>query len=119
MLFSSLSYAQESKVKGVPAEPQLTSSAAHGSNGKGQASAAKVPGKSKLVDINNAGKDELKTLPGISDSLAEKIVAGRPYASKADLVSRGILLGGPYQSIRKQVFVGGVKKPSLVGSQRK
>jgi DNA uptake protein ComE-like DNA-binding protein len=52
----------------------------------------------------------LKTLPGINDELAEKIVSGRPFGSKADLVSRKILLEGPYQSIRKQVFIGQVKK---------
>jgi DNA uptake protein ComE-like DNA-binding protein len=113
MLFTSLSYAQESKVSAVPAAPQSSSGVAHGSNGKAKAAATKVPAKSKLVDINNAGKDELKALPGISDALADKIIAGRPYGSKADLVSHGILLGGPYQTIRKSLSVG---KPKNSGT---
>jgi len=54
----------------------------------------------KKVDINNASLGELKTLPGISDADAAKIIAGRPYGSKAWLVTNKILDMGSYQAIR-------------------
>ncbi len=61
------------------AKPAASSEAA---GGKAKA----APGK--LVDINSASKAELKTLPGIDDARADKIIAGRPYVSKAVLVDR-------------------------------
>jgi len=43
------------------------------------------------IDPNRAGLDELRSLPGIGPVLAERIVAGRPYASSDDLLRvRGI-----------------------------
>ena len=65
---------------------------------------AKAAGKVKLVDINSAGKAELKTLPGISDTDAEKIIAGRPYGSKAHLTTRNIISREVYESLKKQVI---------------
>ncbi|UCH16460.1 MAG: helix-hairpin-helix domain-containing protein, partial [Burkholderiales bacterium] len=38
--------------------------------------------KEKLIDVNSASRAELKTLPGIGDAEADKIIAGRPYLSK-------------------------------------
>jgi DNA uptake protein ComE-like DNA-binding protein len=65
-----------------------------------KAAAAKV----KLVNINGASKDELKTLPGIDDALAAKIIAGRPYGSKAHLVTRKVIDAGQYESVRGLVI---------------
>ena len=65
----------------------------------------KTTKKIKPVDINKASKAQLKTIPGISDVEAEKIIAGRPYKSKADLSSHGILPGGVYLSIKDRVIV--------------
>ena len=65
---------------------------------------AKAAAKGKLVDINSATKDELKTLPGIQDPQADRIIAGRPYLSKARLVSRKILSTEQYNSIKKRII---------------
>lgn len=67
---------------------------------KGAAPATKV----KQVDINSASKSELKTLPGIGDKEAEKIIAGRPYLSKAHLVTNKVIPRGIYENIRTQII---------------
>ena len=42
------------------------------------------------VDINNASADELKSVKGIGDATAKKIIAGRPYSSVDDLAKAGV-----------------------------
>jgi hypothetical protein len=49
----------------------------------------------KLVDINHASRAELKQLPGIGEAEADRIIAARPYPSKAKLVAEKVL---PYES---------------------
>jgi len=69
-----------------------------------KASAAKPAVKpAPPVDINSADRAQLKRLPGIGDAEAERIVAGRPYRSKADLVTHQVLPAGVFQSIRHQI----------------
>ena len=82
---ASLSIAAEGK----PATSGETkaSAAAPGKDAKTKGSAAKI----KPVDINSANKAELKKLPGIDDAKADKIIAGRPYLSKAHLVTRNVI----------------------------
>jgi len=58
----------------------------------------------KLVDINSASRAQLKTLQGIGDAEASKIIAGRPYLSKAELVNKDVLQVGPYLSIKHQII---------------
>jgi DNA uptake protein ComE-like DNA-binding protein len=73
----------------------------------GHASAASKKGAPaapvKLIDINSASRAQLKTLPGIGDAEADKIVAGRPYLSKARLVTEAGLPVGTYLSIKNQI----------------
>ncbi len=57
------------------------------------------PGDEDMLDINTATEEQLKLLPGISTDFAAKIVAGRPYANKTDLKSRGILPDSVYNRI--------------------
>ena len=65
---------------------------------------AKATAKGPLVDINSATKDELKTLPGIQDPQADRIIAGRPYPTKARLVTRKILKAEQYEAIKKRII---------------
>jgi len=76
------------------------------------AAAAKKPAAKavKKVDLNNASLAELKTLPSVSDDFAKKIVAGRPYISKTDLVTKGGLPEGVYLAVRDRVVVNDMKK---------
>jgi len=53
-----------------------------------------------LIDINSASAADLKTLPGIGDAYAAKIIAGRPYAQKSQLLSKSILPKATYDKIQ-------------------
>jgi len=55
------------------------------------------------IDINSAGAAELKTLPGVGDAEAKKIIAGRPWLTKIDLVTKGVLAEGVYVAIKDRV----------------
>ncbi len=65
------------------------------------ASAAK---KSGLIDINSASAEELDALPGIGPVMAQKIIAGRPYRAKTELVTRKILPQSAYDKIKGQII---------------
>lgn len=71
-----------------------------------------VPKAVKKVDLNNASLAELKTLPSVSEDYAKKIVAGRPYISKTDLVTKGGLPEGVYLAVRDHVVVNDMKQPA-------
>jgi DNA uptake protein ComE-like DNA-binding protein len=60
-------------------------------------------GRHLLVDLNSASEGQLLDLPGINRPAARKIIDGRPYRDKHDLLDKGILSGDAYQKIRDQV----------------
>jgi DNA uptake protein ComE-like DNA-binding protein len=60
-------------------------------------------GQHPLIDLNSASESQLLDLPGINRPAARKIIAGRPYRDKHDLLDKGILSGDTYQKIRDQV----------------
>jgi competence protein ComEA len=60
--------------------------------------------KAELLDINSASEAELKALPGIGDAYSKKIVDGRPYANKTQLVSKGIVPQATYDKIADKVI---------------
>jgi len=81
-------------------------------------SAVVPPNPAKLIDINSASTATLQTLPGVSKAQAERIVAGRPYGSKAWLVSDKLIDEATYQAIRarivaKQPYKDGAKNAAL------
>lgn len=63
----------------------------------------KVKGLAQL-DINTATEKELEGLPGIGDAYAAKIIAGRPYKSKAELTQKGVIPAATYEKIKNRVI---------------
>jgi DNA uptake protein ComE-like DNA-binding protein len=60
-------------------------------------------GAHHLVNVNVAPETELLELPGISHREARRIVDGRPYEDKHELVAKGVLSESAYQKIRDRI----------------
>lgn len=73
-------------------------------------SASSTATQSGKLDINAATEDQLKVLPGVGDVFAKRIIAGRPYRGKNQLVSKGILPQAVYDKIKDQIIAHHVKK---------
>ncbi len=102
VLATSLSFAQNDQTGTSTSSNQSTTTTKKArKSSTASDTSSKTSGK---LDLNTATKDQLMSLPGITDADAQKIMDGRPYRAKNQLLSKGIISKDEYAKIKGQII---------------
>ena len=94
----------------APLKPEVALGSRLRSQALKKEKAKKAAYKGPLVDINTASREELKKLPSVTDESADKIIAGRPYKTKAHLLTHNVVSYGLYETLKHRVIA---KQPGV------
>lgn len=98
------------------AEAKKAGAKADAAKAKDKVGAVKATATLEPVDINTATDAQLKAIPGIGDTYASKIIAGRPYAKKDQLKTRNVLPGPVYEQVKGGLVA---KQPAKATTNKK
>lgn len=97
ILAASIAFAAEKRVNTATSRPAAEMKTAKAATGPGTA-------KGELLDINSASEKQLHALKGVGIEYSERIIAGRPYHTQEQLVTRKIIPRELYESIKDQII---------------
>ena len=104
VLATSLSFAQNDQTGASTSSNQSTTTTTTKKTRKSSTASDTSSKTSGKLDLNTATKDQLMSLPGITDADAQKILDGRPYRAKNQLLSKGIISKDEYAKIKGQII---------------
>jgi DNA uptake protein ComE-like DNA-binding protein len=102
-----MAYAQEGTSAGTSSTPATTSAPAKAPKAaKAMKSTSKKAAAAHMakLDLNSASKEDLMKLPGVGDATADKIIAARPFKTKAELTAKGIVTKKEYAAIANKII---------------
>ena len=97
--------AEAKPTKSKATKPKATKPKAPVSSGQVAPPSSRRKSGLKPVALNSATRNEIGFMLKIDGALADKIVAGRPYHTKAELVTKGIISMEQYSTLKDKVAV--------------